>query len=77
MLGKYCAAAYAYGFLRSAVGPKLEPGEYITDRMGKIMMYTVIAPVALPSYIYLDMKAIEHIVRKMPGNVERFPFFSS
>ena len=74
---KYCAAAYAYGFLRSAVGPKLEPGEYITDRMGQIMIHTVIAPVALPSYIYMDMKAIEHVVRKMPGNVERFPFFSS
>jgi hypothetical protein len=74
---RYIVVSCVYGFFRTALmAPPLEPNEYMTDRMGKAMVYTAVAPVALPKYLYLDMKMIEHRVRKMPGNVrvDRFPW---
>lgn len=72
---RYIAVSCVYGFFRTALmAPPLEPNEYMTDRMGKAMVYTVVAPVGLPTYLYIDMKNIEHRMREMPGKVDRFPW---
>jgi hypothetical protein len=72
---RYVMVSYVYGFFRTALlAPPLEPNEYMTERLCKTAIYTAMAPVGLPMYLYLDMKNIEHRVRKMPGKVDRFPW---
>ena len=74
-MNRYIAVSYVYGFFRTALmAPPLEPNEYMTDRLRTAMVYTVVAPVGLPMYLYIDMKNIEHRMREMPGKVDRFPW---
>lgn len=66
---------YMYGFFRTAlVAPPLEPNEYITDRARKLILYTCMVPFGLPFYLYVDVKNIEHRMRKMPGKIDSFPW---
>jgi hypothetical protein len=45
--------------------------EYLIDRVSKVIVYTFGAPILFPVFIYRDLKNIEHIVRKMPGPIDR------
>lgn len=73
---KWCAFAYAYGATRNLVyAPKMKETEYFTDRLGTFIMYTVGSPIMLPAYMIIDIKNIEHIVRKMPGKVDTRPWY--
>jgi hypothetical protein len=72
---KYAIGAYTYVTLRTVVyAPPLEKDEYIIDRASRAIMYTLTAPFAAPIWIYADLKNLEHVVRKMPGRIDRSPW---
>jgi hypothetical protein len=72
---RYLLATYAYGTVRNLVlAPWLKPDEYVTDRFGRFAAITVLTPFLLPAFLYLDAKNIEHLVRKMPGPIDRSPW---
>ena len=74
-LVKYCAGSFAYGFVRTvAYAPPMKNDEYVTDRVGKTLFFTTFAPWAFPKYIYIDLKNLEHRMRKMPGPIDRDPW---
>ena len=37
-------------------------------------MYILSAPFTAPSWLYKDIKNLEHVVRKMPGAIDRSPW---
>lgn len=56
-----------YGVLRPiAYARPLKKEEYVIDRVGRTIMYTLTAPWAAPIWMYQDLKNLEHVVRKMP-----------
>ena len=72
---KYCIGVYTYGALRTiAYAPPLKKEEYVTDRVGRVFMYTISAPFMAPGYLFTDLKNFEHVVRKMPGPINRTPW---
>jgi hypothetical protein len=72
---KYCLGACAYGFVRTvAYAPPMKKEEYLTDRVGKTVFFTMLAPWSVPKYIYTDLKNLEHRARKMPGAIDRDPW---
>jgi len=72
---KYAIGAYTYVALRTALhAPPLEKDEYMIDRASRAVMYTLTAPFSAPIYIYVDLKNLEHVVRKMPGRIDRSPW---
>ena len=72
---KYAVGAYTYVTLRTAAySPPLKKEEYITDRLGTTFMYILSAPFTAPSWLYTDIKNLEHVVRKMPGPIDRSPW---
>ena len=72
---KYCAGAFTYGLVRTvAYAPPRKKEEYVTDRVGKTVLFTMLAPWSVPKYIYMDLKNLEHRVRKMPGPIDRDPW---
>jgi hypothetical protein len=72
---KYCMGAFTYGLGRTvAYAPPRKKEEYVTDRVGKTLLFTMLAPWSVPKYIYTDMRNIEHRVRKMPGSIDRYPW---
>lgn len=72
---KYCIGAFTYVFVRTvAYAPPLKKEEYITDRLGKTLVYTMAAPWSVPLYIFKDIRNLEHKARKMPGPVDRNPW---
>ena len=71
----YSVGAYVYCAARSAFyAPKLEKNEYMTDRVGRHLFLMGIAPVAAPVWLYFDAKNLEHVVRKMPGPIDKWPW---
>jgi hypothetical protein len=75
MLHRYLAGCYVYGVVRNLVyAPKMKKEEYITDRIIKFSMLTLGSPIMTPAYLYLDLKNIEQIIRKMPGPIDRSPW---
>lgn len=71
----YAVPVYTYGALRTvAYSPSFKKEEYVTDRVGRVVMYTLIAPWTAPVWIYKDFKNLEHVVRKMPGPIDRSPW---
>lgn len=75
ILIKYVVTAYAYGALRTiAYAPHLKKEEYVTDRIGLIFMNTLASSFMAPGYVFKDLKNLEHIVRKMPGPIDRSPW---
>ena len=75
MLARYLAGCYVYGVVRNLVyAPKMKKDEYITDRIVKFGMYTLASPILAPTYLYSDMKNIEHILRKIQGPIDRSPW---
>lgn len=73
---KYCIGACSYGFVRTvAYAPPMKKDEYVTDRVGKTVFFTMLAPWSVPKYIYTDLKNLEHRARKMPGPVDRDPWY--
>ena len=72
---KYCIGAYTYGALRTiAYAPPLKKEEYVTDRARLIFMHTIAAPFMAPGSLLIDLKNLEHVVRKMPGPIDRSPW---
>ena len=72
---RYAASTYMYGVMRSvAYAPPLKKEEYVTDRVGCIFMHTISAPFMAPGYLFTDLKNLEHVVRKMPGSIDRKPW---
>jgi len=72
---KYCIGACTYGFVRTlAYAPPMKKDEYVTDRVGKTVFFTMLAPWSVPKYIYTDLKNLEHRARKMPGSIDRDPW---
>jgi hypothetical protein len=75
ILVKYTMGAYTYVTLRTAAyAPPLKKEEYITDRLRTTFMYILSAPFTAPLCVYLDIKNLEHVVRKMPGPIDRSPW---
>jgi hypothetical protein len=71
-MNKFIAGTYAYGFVRSiAYAPPMKKDEYLIDRISKVMVYTSGSPLLFPVFIYIDLKNLEHVVRKMPGPIDR------
>lgn len=74
---KYCIGAYVYGAGRTIVyAPPLKKEDYIMDRIKVAIMSAMTAPFALPNNIYMDLKNLEHIARKMEGQIDRSPWKS-
>ena len=75
ILIKYSIAAYTYGTLRTiAYAPPFKKEDYVTDRVGRIFMHTLSAPFMAPGYVFVDLRNIEHVARKMPGPIDRTPW---
>jgi hypothetical protein len=73
---KYCIGMYTYVALRTiAYAPPRKKEEYMTDRVGRTVMYTLSAPWTAPICVYRDIKNLEHTVRKMPGPIDRTPWY--
>jgi hypothetical protein len=71
-LPKYLAGCYVYGVARNfAYVTPLKKDEYIVDRAQNIGMAVAITPLIWPALFFRDLKNIEHIVRKMPGPINR------
>ena len=72
---KYCIGAYTYGTLRTiAYAPPLKNEDYVMDRVGGIFVHTLSSPFVAPGYLFKDLKNLEHVVRKMPGPIDRSPW---
>jgi len=72
---KYAIGAYTYVGLRTAVyAPPLQKEDYVTERLGRVVIYTLPAPWSAPIWMYTDLKNLEHIARKMPGPIDRSPW---
>ena len=72
---KYCIGAYTYCALRTiAYAPPFKKEEYVTDRVGRVFVYTLSAPFTAPRYLFVDLKNLEHVARKMPGPIDRSPW---
>jgi hypothetical protein len=72
---KYCIGAYTYGTMRTiAYAPPLKKDEYVTERVGCILVYTLSSPFTAPGYLFKDLRNLEHRVRKMPGPIDRSPW---
>jgi hypothetical protein len=72
---KYCIGAYTYGALRTiAYAPPLKKDEYVTERVGCVLIHTVSSVFMAPGYLFKDIKNFEHVVRKMPGPIDRSPW---
>ena len=76
ILLKYCLGAYTYGALRTiAYAPPFKKEEYVTERVGLVIMYKLTTPFTAPGYLFVDLKNLEHVVRKMPGPIDRRPWY--
>lgn len=72
---RYYAASVVYGAARNLVYvPKLKENEYVLDRVLRFGMWTVAAPCLAPAFLYIDLKNLEHKLRKMPGSIDRRPW---
>ena len=72
---KYCIGAYTYGVLRTiAYAPPFKKEEYVMDRVGRVFAYTLSTPFTAPGYLFVDLKNLEHVVRKMPGPIDKSPW---
>ena len=72
---KYCIGAYTYGTMRTiAYSPPLKKDEYVTERVGCILVHTLSSPFMVPGYLFKDLRNFEHRVRKMPGPIDRSPW---
>ena len=72
---RYAVTTYTYGALRTiAYAPPLKKEEYVTDRARRIFMHTIAAPFMAPGSLLIDLKNLEHVVRKMPGPIDRSPW---
>jgi len=75
IMQKWCTFTFLYGGIRNLVyAPKLKENEYITERIGVYFIYTMASPILVPTYMMVDLKNIEHIVRKMPGKINKTPW---
>ena len=75
-LVKYCIGAWTYGAVRTVIyAPPRKKEEYMTDRVGRTVMYTLSAPWTAPICVYRDIKNLEHVARKMPGPIDRTPWY--
>ena len=72
---RYLAGCYVYGTVRNLVyAPKMKNEEYMIDRLIKFGIWTAATPIMAPTYLYCDLKNIEHKLRKMPGKIEMNPW---
>ena len=72
---RYAVTTYIYGTLRSiAYAPPLKKEEYVTDRAKIIFMHAIAGPFMAPGSLLIDLKNLEHVVRKMPGPIDRSPW---
>jgi hypothetical protein len=61
--------------LRTAVyAPPMKKDDYVTERVGRACLYTLTSPFVAPLWMCTDLKNIEHVVRKMPGPIDRSPW---
>jgi hypothetical protein len=75
ILIRYAVTTYIYGTVRAiAYAPPLKRDEYVTDRVGFILMHTISAPLMAPGSLFKDLKNLEHVIRKMPGPIDRSPW---
>mgnify|MGYP006277007563 CR=1 FL=1 len=75
LLVKYMTGCYVYGVVRNLVYvPKLKDNEYMLDRVVGFGMWTAASPILAPTFIYCDLRNIEHKLRKMSGPINRCPW---
>jgi hypothetical protein len=75
LLTRYLTGCYVYGVVRNLVyAPKMKKEEYITDRFGTFFMYTMVMPIHAPVSVMRDLRNVEHVLRKMPGPIDRSPW---
>lgn len=73
---KWFAFSFAYGGIRNLVyAPKMKENEYITDILCTYFAYTAASPILTPAFVLVDLKNIEHIIRKMPGKIDKRPWY--
>lgn len=71
-MNKFIACTYVYGLVRSiAYAPPMKKDDYLIDRVSKVIIYTSGSPILFPVFIYRDLKNLEHVMRKMPGPIDR------
>ena len=69
------AGCYVYGTVRNLIyAPKMKENEYMIDRIVRFGMWTAASPVMAPTFLYCDLKNIEHKLRKMPGSIDKSPW---
>lgn len=75
ILIKYCIGAYTYGAVRTiAYAPPLKKDDYVTERVGCVLIHSVSATFMAPGYVFKDIRNLEHVIRKMPGPIDRSPW---
>ena len=75
LLVKYITGCYVYGTIRNLVYiPKIKENEYMIDRVIQFCVLTAATPIMAPTYLYCDLRNIEHKLRKMPGKIEMNPW---
>lgn len=75
LLTRYMVGCYVYGTARNLVYvPEMKKDEYILDRIIRFSMWTAASPILAPTYIYCDLRNIEHKLRKMPGKIDTSPW---
>ena len=76
LLNRYYMISCAYGFVRTIVyAPPMKDTDYITDRIAKTLAFTAMSPISTPLCICIDIKNLEHKLRKMPGDINRTPWY--
>lgn len=74
-MNRYMQVCWTYGFARLMVyTPPRKPEEYMIDRVVRLGVLTAAAPAMLPINVYVDLKNAEHLLRRMPGQVDRWPW---
>jgi hypothetical protein len=72
---KYCIGAYTYGAVRTmAYAPPLKKDEYVTERVGCVFIHTISSVFMAPGYLFKDIRNLEHVIRKMPGPIDKSPW---
>lgn len=75
LMNKFIAGTYAYGLVRSiAYAPPMKKEDYLVDHVSKVIIYTAGSPILFPVFIYIDLKNLEHVMRKMPGPIDGSPW---
>jgi hypothetical protein len=49
----------------------IQKDDYIVDYTASFLKSALLTPFLVPAYVYIDLRNIEHVVRKMPGKIDK------